>query len=91
MGLWSFEQGFGMYLWVVDGGRIECGGKSFVDEIWFPVADSFVMSENQLIYSWRKQIKVHVGLKTKMAAQARAVLEVSREVSLHHPHIYLKL
>lgn len=39
MGLWSSEQGFGMYLWVVDGGRTECGGKSFVDESWFPVAD----------------------------------------------------
>jgi hypothetical protein len=51
MGLWSFEQGFGMYLWVVDGGRIECGGKSFVDEIWFPVADSSAVSVKHLIHS----------------------------------------
>jgi hypothetical protein len=51
MGLWSFEQGFGMYLWVVDGGRIECGGKSFVDESWFPVADSAAVSMYHLIYS----------------------------------------
>jgi hypothetical protein len=49
MGLWSFEQGFGMYLWVVDGERIECGGKSFADESWFSVEDSFAMSVNNLI------------------------------------------
>jgi hypothetical protein len=51
MGLWSFEQGFGMYLWVVDGGRIECGGKSFVDEIWSPIADSCAVSVKRSIYS----------------------------------------
>jgi hypothetical protein len=35
----------------VDGGRIECGGESFVDEIWFPVADSFAVSVKHSIYS----------------------------------------
>ena len=68
-----------MYVWVVDGGRIECGGKSFVDESWFPVTDSFAVSVNHLTHSWPKQIKVHVGLKTKMAAQTPAVLEVSKD------------
>jgi hypothetical protein len=35
----------------VDGGRIECGGKSFVDESWLPVADSFAVSVNHLTHS----------------------------------------
>jgi len=65
----------------LDGGRIDCGGKSFVDESWFPVADSFAVSVNHLIHSWRKQIKVHVDFKNKMAAQTPAVLEVSYDVS----------
>lgn len=30
--------------WWMDGGRIECGGKSFVDESWFPVADNYDVS-----------------------------------------------
>jgi hypothetical protein len=40
-----------MYLWVVDSARIECGGKLFVGESWFPVADNFAGSINHLIYS----------------------------------------